>query len=90
MFASASLGPQQYHVGDELVVEFAQPEGATAVSIAVEDERPLPTRFDSQRGQATARLDRDLEAGRYIATIVVLHRSGRLYPEAIVFEAAAP
>lgn len=91
VFASASLGPQQYHAGDELSVEFTRPEGATAVLIAMDDnERPLPTRFDRQSGQATATLDRDLEAGRHITTIVVLHQSGRLYPEAIIFEAAAP
>ncbi len=90
-FAGASLGAQQHHAGDKLIVEFTRPEGATAVLIAVDDDmRPLPTRFDRESGQATATLDRDLEAGRHIATIVVLHQSGRLYPEAIVFEAAAP
>lgn len=91
VFASVSAGPLSFRAGDELTVEFASPEGATAVRIALDDDRqPLPTEFDPETGRATATLDRDLEAGRHIATVIVIHESGRLYPEAIVFEAAAP
>lgn len=91
VFASASAGPFSFRAGDKLTVEFEQPQGATNAYISVDDdERPLPTEFDDARGVATATLDRDLEAGRHIATVVVVHGSGRLYPEAIVFEAAAP
>jgi hypothetical protein len=74
-----------------LIVEFSQPDGATAVLVSVDDDRqPLPTEFDPATGQAAATLDRDLRAGRHIATVVVLHESGRLYAEAVLFEAAAP
>jgi len=91
VFASASAGPFEFRAGDELIVEFAQPEGATGAVIAVDDDRrPLPTIFDPATGEATATLDHDLDAGRHIATVVVIHRSGRIYPEAIVFEAEAP
>jgi hypothetical protein len=31
-----------------------------------------------------------LEAGRHIATIIVVHDSGRLYPEAIILTTTAP
>lgn len=89
VFASASLGPQPYRAGDEFIVEFAQPAGATGVYISLDDDRrPLDTKFDPSTGRATASLDRDLQAGRHIATVVVVHSSGRLYPEAIIFEAA--
>ncbi len=90
-FASASLGPQPYRAGDELVVEFSQPAGAVEVYISVDDDRqPLPTEFEAATGRATATLDRDLEPGRHIATVVVVDSSGRPYPEAIIFEAAQP
>ncbi|MDQ3964661.1 MAG: hypothetical protein M3277_12245 [Actinomycetota bacterium] len=91
VFASASAGPFPARAGDELIVEFASPGRATEVLIAVdEDRRPLPTRFDAERGEARATLDRDLKAGRHIATVVVVHESSRLYPEAIIFTTAAP
>ncbi|MGH2755868.1 MAG: hypothetical protein ACRDLB_15740 [Actinomycetota bacterium] len=90
-FASVSAGPLSFQAGDELIVEFAQPDGATDVVISIDDdERPLPTTFDPTTGAARATLEEPLQAGRHIATVVVIHRSGRLYPEAIVFEAAAP
>lgn len=90
-FASVSAGPLSFRAGDELAVTFATPEGAAQVLIAVDDDRePLPTEFDPAAGRATATLDRDLEAGRHIATVIVVHESGLLHPEAIVFEAAAP
>ena len=80
-----------FHAGEELIVEFSWPEVATDVVIAVDDDRrPLPTEFDPETGRATATLDRDLAAGRHVAVVIVRHRSGRLYPEAIVFKAAAP
>ncbi len=91
VFASVSAGQLSFRAGDELTVEFSAPEGATAVLIAVDDDRqPLPAQFDAETGRATATLDRDLEAGRHIATVIVVHESGRLYPEAIAFQAAAP
>jgi hypothetical protein len=31
-----------------------------------------------------------LEAGRHIATVIVVHDSGRLYPKAIIFTTTAP
>jgi hypothetical protein len=73
------------------VVEFTHPEGATEVFIAVDDDRrPLPTSFDRETGEARATLDRDLDAGRHLATVIVVHDSGRLYPEAIIFTTTAP
>lgn len=90
-FASVSAGPLSFRSGDELTVEFAAPEGATTVLITLDDDRqPLPTEFDTATGRATATLDRDLAAGRHIATVIVVHESGLLYPETIIFEAAAP
>ena len=91
VFASVSAGPFSFRDGDELTVEFADPTGAAEVYISVDDDNvPLPTRFDAGTGVARATLDRDLEEGRHIATVIVQHESGRLYPEAILFEAAAP
>lgn len=91
VFASASLGPQRYRSGDELIVEFARPKGAADVVIAVDDERrAMETEFDPAAGRAAATLEHDLEQGTHIATVIVVHESGRLYPEAILFEAAQP
>lgn len=91
VFASESAGPFEFHAGDELVVEFSRPEGIVEVYIGIDDaEDPLPTRFDPRTGVAAATLGRDLEEGPHIATLVVVHRSGRLYPEAIMFTAASP
>ncbi len=90
VFAAVSAGPFSFHAGDELIVEFSRPAGAMEVFVAVDGRRPLPTEFDPDSGRAAASLDRDLEAGRHIAVVGVLHRSGRIYPEAIVFEAAPP
>jgi hypothetical protein len=91
IFASVSAGPFSFHAGDELIVEFGDSEDATDVFIAVdEDDRPLPSSFDLASGRAAGTLDRDLEKGPHVATVIVVHRSGRLYPEAIPFEAAAP
>jgi hypothetical protein len=42
----------------------------------------------AERPRAT--LDRDLDAGRHIATVIVVHESGRLYFEAIIFTTTAP
>jgi hypothetical protein len=91
VFASESAGPLSFPEGDELIVEFTSPEGVAEVYISVDDDEvPLSTRFNVRTGVAKATLDRDLAAGSHIATVVVQHKSGRLYPEAIPFEAAAP
>lgn len=91
VFASASAGPQAFRSGDKLTVEFARPEAATASFIALDaDRQPLPTQFDPETGQAVAKLDRDLQEGRHIATVIVVDESGRLYAEPIIFEAEAP
>jgi len=52
-------------------------------------ERPLPTSFNPETGEARATLDRDLDAGRHLATVIVVHDSGRLHPEAIIFTTTA-
>jgi hypothetical protein len=91
VFASESAGPFSFHKGDELIVEFLQPQGAAEVYISVDDDRtPLPTEFDPNTGTATATLDRDLAEGDHIATVVVQHKSGRLYPDTVFFTALAP
>jgi hypothetical protein len=91
VFASESAGPFSFHEGDELIVEFMRPQGATAVYISVDDDDvPLPTDFDPGTGTATATLDRDLSEGDHIATVIVQHRSGRLYPDTVHFRALAP
>lgn len=91
VFATVSAGPLSFHSGDELTVEFADPRGVTDVAISVDDDRqPLPTEFDPESGVAAATLERDLEEGTHVATVIVHHESGRLYTEAILFEAAAP
>jgi hypothetical protein len=91
VFASESAGPLSFPEGKELIVEFTSPEDVAEVYISVDDDEvPLPTRFNDRTGVAKATLDRDLAAGRHIATVVVQRESGRLYPEAIPFEAAAP
>jgi hypothetical protein len=41
-----------------------------------------------RRGQGKP--DRDLDAGRHLATVIVVHDSGRLYPQAIIFTTTAP
>jgi hypothetical protein len=46
--------------------------------------------FNPETGEARATLDRDLDAGRHLATVIVVHDSGRLYPEAIIFTTTAP
>jgi hypothetical protein len=91
IFASVSSGPFSFHSGDELIVEYTDPEGIKEAWIAIDaDKRPLATDFDRARGRVSATLDQDLERGPHIATVIVLNESGRLYPEAIPFEAAAP
>src|SRR5919106_4889391 len=91
VFASESAGPFSFHKGDELIVEFLQPQGAAEVYISVDDDEvPLPTEFDQDTGTATATLDRDLAEGDHIATVVVQHKSGRLYPDTVFFRALAP
>jgi hypothetical protein len=90
MFASESADPFPARAGDDLVVEFTHP-GATEVFIAVDDDRrPLPTSSNPETGEARATLDRDLDAGRHLATVIVVHDSGRLFPEAIIFTTTAP
>jgi hypothetical protein len=91
VFTMASGGPTQFNEGRELIVELSQPQGVAEVYVSIdEDEFPLPTAFDQQTGSAVATLDRDLEAGFHIATIVLERESGSLYSDARIFEAAAP
>jgi parallel beta-helix repeat protein len=88
---TSPIRPPPPHSGDDLVVEFTDPGGAVDAFIAVDDDRrPLPTRFARESGEARATLDRDLDAGRHIATVIVVHESGRLYFEAIIFTTTAP
>jgi hypothetical protein len=91
VFASESAGPFRFPKGEELIVTFAHPEGAVDVFISVDgDTAPLRTTFNPSSGEARAILDRDLAEGPHIATVIVQHESGRLYPEAIPFRALAP
>jgi hypothetical protein len=91
VFASSSLGPQSFRRGDELIVELTNPQGAQNAVIALDGGGdPLETEFDAASGRIAATLERDLEAGSHIAIVVVVAENGRLYPEAIVFQAAAP
>ncbi|MGH2819259.1 MAG: hypothetical protein ACRDJ5_01255 [Actinomycetota bacterium] len=88
-FASESLGPQVYEKGDELSVSFGDPGEIIDASIALDDGRfPLHSRFDPDTGTVRSKLQRDLAAGPHVATVIVQHRSGRLYAEAIIFRAA--
>jgi hypothetical protein len=91
VFTSADLGEMQFRKGDELIVELGQPQGAAEVFVSIDDDEvPLPGRFNPQSGVARATVDRDLDEGLHIATIVVQDKSGRLYSDARFFEAAAP
>jgi hypothetical protein len=91
VFTSASGGPTQFHKGKELTVELPQPEGVTNVYVSIDDDEvPLPTDFDPQTGAAVATLDRDLEEGFHIATIVLERGSEPLYSHARIFETASP
>lgn len=91
VFTSESLGPMPLREGDELVVEVAQPEDVESVFLSIDDTSPaLGARFNPASGRGIVTLDHTLDAGRHIATIIVVDVGGRMFPDARIFETASP
>jgi hypothetical protein len=84
-----SNAAEQLLTGEHLT-GWVKKSSASANLRADDDRQPLLTRFDAATGVARATRDRDLDAGRHIATVIVVHESGRLHPEAIISTTTAP
>ena len=87
---SASLGPIPFRRGDDFDIEVDGPAQIARVLLSIDGSPALPAAFDPQRGRAVVTLDRTLDPGRHVATIVVVEANGRMFPTSRIFEAAAP
>jgi len=86
---SASLGPMPFRAGDPLPVEEI-PSDIERVYMSIDGDPARRAQFDPSTASAVATLDRTLEAGTHVGTIVMVDGNGRIFPEARPFEAAAP
>jgi hypothetical protein len=89
-WTSSSLGTRPFRAGRELPIE-GIPSDIERVYLSIDGASPaLPAQFDPSTGSAVVTLDRTLDAGLHVATIVMIDAEGRMFPHARTFEASAP
>lgn len=90
VWTSSSLGPMRFRAGKELDVEQI-PSDIERVYLSIDGASPaLRAQFEPSSGGTVVTLDRTLDAGPHVATIVLVGGDGRMLPQARLFEAAAP
>jgi hypothetical protein len=89
VWTSASLGPIPFRAGDELAIEEISSD-IERVYLSIDGVPAQRAQFDASTGVAVVTLDRTLDAGRHVGTIVMIDGDGRIFPEARPFEAASP
>jgi hypothetical protein len=89
VWTSASLGPIPFRAGDELPIEEISSD-IERVYLSIDGVPAQRAQFDASTGVAVVTLDRTLDAGRHVGTIVMIDGDGRIFPEARPFEAASP
>ncbi|MPZ92641.1 MAG: hypothetical protein GEU68_13610 [Actinobacteria bacterium] len=88
-WTSASLGARPFRVGDPLDIDQISSD-IERVYLSIDGDPAQRGQFDAGRTSAVVTLDRTLDAGLHVATIVMIDGDGRIFPEARPFEAASP
>ncbi len=89
VWTSANLGPMPFRDGRELPIEEISPD-IERVYLSIDDVPARRAQFDPGTGSAVVTLDRTLDAGPHVATIMMVDGDGRIFPVARLFEAASP
>ena len=90
LWTSANLEPMPFRAGKEMDIEEIPPD-IERVYLSIDGDSPATrAQFDPSTASAVAALDRTLDAGTHVGTIVMIDRNGRIFPEARPFEAASP
>jgi hypothetical protein len=89
VWTSTSLGPIPFRGGDELPIEEISSD-IERVYLSIDGVPAQRAQFDPGTTSAMVTLDRTLDAGRHVATIVMIDGDGRIFPDARSFEAASP
>jgi hypothetical protein len=88
--SNSSVGPMPLREDQPLPIEEVAPE-MERVYLSIDGYSPATrAQLDRASGTATVVLDRSFEAGRHIATIVLIDGEGKVYPITRVFDSAAP
>lgn len=86
---SASLGPMPFRAGDPLDIEEIASD-IERVYLSIDGAPAQRAQFDAGTGSAVVSLDRTLDAGVHVGTIVMIDGNGRMIPHTRTFEAASP
>jgi hypothetical protein len=86
---SGSLGPMPFPAGEELPIEEISSD-IERVYLSMDGTPAQQAEYDPGTTSAVVTLDRTLDAGRHVATIVMIDGEGRIFPDARSFEAASP
>lgn len=89
VWTSASLDAEPFPAGRELPIEGISSD-IERVYLSIDGAPPRRARFHPSTGTAVATLDRTLDAGLHVATIMMVDGDGRISPDARLFEAASP
>jgi hypothetical protein len=89
VWTSASLGPIPFRAGDPLDIDQISSD-IERVYLSIDGDPAQQAEYDPGTTSAVVTLDRTLDAGRHVATIVMIDGDGRIFPEARPFEAASP
>ena len=89
VWTSSSLDARAFLAGRELPIE-GIPSDIERVYLSIDGAPALRAQFDSSKDTAVATLDRTLDAGLHIATIVMIDGDRRILPDARLFEAPSP
>jgi hypothetical protein len=89
-WTGSSVGAMPLRTDEEKMIEEVAPE-MERVYMSIDGSSPATlAQLDRESGTATVVLDRSFEAGRHVATIVLIDGEGRMFPITRVFESAAP
>jgi len=89
VWTSSSLDARAFLAGRELPIE-GIPSDIERVYLSIDGAPALRAQFDSSKDTAVATLDRTLDAGLHIATIVMIDGDRRILSDARPFEAPSP
>ena len=89
VWTSANLGPIPFRAGDDLPIEGISSD-IERVYLSIDGDPAQQAEYDPGTTSAVVTLDRTLDAGRHVATIVMIDGDGRIFPDARSFEAASP